>query len=134
LLEAAAVREGSWAARLVRFTASAGSVLDKVRTRSNPSLGWDPIREALDQQFPCLAIAWSREEPDRIGEVALVDDRRVLGRGAPQADDPAPSAGRALRGAQRGDDPRGWRPTTRARPARTRASAVELLDRALRRW
>jgi hypothetical protein len=54
--------------------------VDKVDTRSNPSLGWN-MKEVLDREHPCLAIAWSREEPDRIGEVILLDGPRVLGRG-----------------------------------------------------
>jgi hypothetical protein len=54
--------------------------VDKLDTRSNPSLGWN-MKEVLDREHPCLAIAWSREEPDRIGEVTLLEDRRCWGAG-----------------------------------------------------
>src|SRR5262245_21907769 len=39
-----------------------------------------------------LALAWSLEEPHRIGEVADVAGPRVLGRGEAQDEDPAPRA------------------------------------------
>ena len=39
-----------------------------------------------------LVLAWSREEPGRAGEVALVDGPRILGRGGPRAEDALPRA------------------------------------------
>jgi len=39
-----------------------------------------------------LVIAWSRDEPDRAGEVALIDGLQLLGRGGPRADDGLPRA------------------------------------------
>jgi MoxR-like ATPase len=39
---------------------------------------------------PALVVAWSREEPHRLGEVAFIDGRSVLGRGGPRVDDGAP--------------------------------------------
>ena len=63
---------------------------DKVRTQSNPGLGWSSVDEVLARPFPCLVIAWSRAEPHRIGEVAILESKRVLGRGPPEAGDPGP--------------------------------------------
>ena len=40
-----------------------------------------------ERSFPALVVAWSREEPDRIGEVVLVDEPMVLGRGGPRPED-----------------------------------------------
>jgi len=37
-----------------------------------------------------LVLAWSREEPGRAGEVALIDGGRILGRGGPRAEDTFP--------------------------------------------
>jgi two-component system nitrogen regulation response regulator GlnG/two-component system response regulator HydG len=34
-----------------------------------------------------LVLAWSREEPGRAGEVALIDGEQILGRGGPRAED-----------------------------------------------
>src|SRR5262249_49023728 len=42
------------------------------------------------RSIPHLIIAWSREEPHRIGEAAPIAQPCVLGRGGPQAQDPAP--------------------------------------------
>src|SRR5689334_10307754 len=39
-----------------------------------------------------LVLAWSREEPGRAGEVALVDGPQILGRGGPRAEDALPRA------------------------------------------
>jgi two-component system nitrogen regulation response regulator GlnG/two-component system response regulator HydG len=40
--------------------------------------------------LPALAIAWSREEPHRIGEIALIDCEQMLGRGGARAEDALP--------------------------------------------
>ena len=45
-------------------------------------------REA--RAVPALVIAWSREEPDRVGEVALLGGIQLFGRGGPRADDVLP--------------------------------------------
>lgn len=42
--------------------------------------------------MPHLVLAWSRDEPDRIGETVPVERRVCLGRGDRLADDPAPRA------------------------------------------
>ncbi len=52
-------------------------------------LPWEEGRGVPGPQTS-LAILWSLEEPDRIGETAVVQGERILGRGDPQADDPAP--------------------------------------------
>jgi len=40
-----------------------------------------------DVSVPALVVAWSREEPHRVGEVAFVDAEQVLGRGGGRAED-----------------------------------------------
>ncbi|WP_437730060.1 sigma 54-interacting transcriptional regulator [Sorangium sp. So ce1335] len=61
-------------------------------TLTEPSALW--CRNDLEPERPPelfhLVIAWSREEPSRVGEAALVEGRCVLGRGGPQAQDGAP--------------------------------------------
>jgi two-component system nitrogen regulation response regulator GlnG/two-component system response regulator HydG len=47
--------------------------------------GHRDLREAL-----ALVIAWSREQPGRTGEVALIDGEQILGRGGGRAEDGAP--------------------------------------------
>jgi DNA-binding NtrC family response regulator len=44
------------------------------------------------REVPALVLAWSREEPGRVGEVALVDGEQILGRGGPRAEDGLPRA------------------------------------------
>src|SRR5512140_2715707 len=39
-----------------------------------------------------LVLAWSREEPGRIGEVALIDGAQILGRGGSRPEDTLPRA------------------------------------------
>jgi two-component system nitrogen regulation response regulator GlnG/two-component system response regulator HydG len=46
-----------------------------------------PALEAL-----ALIVAWSREEPHRIGEVAIVDCEQILGRGGARPEDDVPRA------------------------------------------
>ncbi|APR81298.1 Nitrogen regulation protein NtrC [Minicystis rosea] len=55
--------------------------------RSASTSGIDANREVL-----ALVLAWSRKEPDRIGEVVLVDAEQILGRGSARPDDAAPRA------------------------------------------
>ncbi|MCC6553748.1 MAG: sigma-54-dependent Fis family transcriptional regulator, partial [Polyangiaceae bacterium] len=50
----------------------------------------NPIDEVLARPFPCVVIAWSRAEPHRLGEAAILESKRVLGRGPPAAGDPGP--------------------------------------------
>jgi hypothetical protein len=37
-----------------------------------------------------LVLAWSREEPERAGEIALIDGEQILGRGGARAEDALP--------------------------------------------
>jgi len=54
-------------------------------------LPWErPTAASLAQ--PHIVLAWSLDEPDRVGECIAVDGPRALGRGAALADDPAPRA------------------------------------------
>jgi two-component system nitrogen regulation response regulator GlnG/two-component system response regulator HydG len=45
-----------------------------------------------EREVMALVLAWSREEPARAGEVALVDGEQVLGRGGARDDDRVPRA------------------------------------------
>ena len=51
-----------------------------------------PQRTAKTRDVPCLVIAWSLSEPERVGEVVHFGDTkpRLLGRGEPLSNDPAP--------------------------------------------
>lgn len=59
-------------------------------TLTEPSLLWDRNDQEPPPELFHLVIAWSREEPGRVGEAALVEGRCVLGRGGPQSQDGAP--------------------------------------------
>ncbi|HRI65170.1 MAG TPA: sigma 54-interacting transcriptional regulator [Polyangium sp.] len=59
-------------------------------TLTNDELDWKQMSSGHVPELLHLVIAWSREEPDRIGESAPISGRCVLGRGGPLADDPLP--------------------------------------------
>ncbi|MGK3992824.1 sigma 54-interacting transcriptional regulator [Sorangium sp. So ce1024] len=59
-------------------------------TLTEPSLLWDRNDQEPPPELFHLVIAWSREEPSRVGEAALVEGRCVLGRGGQQSQDGAP--------------------------------------------
>jgi two-component system nitrogen regulation response regulator GlnG/two-component system response regulator HydG len=61
-------------------------------TATQPDMGlpWGRSDVASDGEELHLVIAWSLEEPDRIGEAAALPGPRVLGRGGAQASDGAP--------------------------------------------
>jgi DNA-binding NtrC family response regulator len=42
------------------------------------------------REVPALVLAWSKEQPGRVGEVALVGGEQILGRGGPRAEDGLP--------------------------------------------
>jgi two-component system nitrogen regulation response regulator GlnG/two-component system response regulator HydG len=44
------------------------------------------------REVPALVLAWSREQPGRAGEVALIDGAQILGRGGPRPEDGLPRA------------------------------------------
>jgi DNA-binding NtrC family response regulator len=55
----------------------------------------EQVRGLMHQEPPevlALVLAWSREEPGRVGEVALIDGARILGRGGSRAEDDLPRA------------------------------------------
>jgi two-component system nitrogen regulation response regulator GlnG/two-component system response regulator HydG len=60
------------------------------RTRSDLSQEWGDALPRPTPELPHLVIAWSREEPHRIGEAATIEGRCILGRGTPEPDDPEP--------------------------------------------
>ena len=49
-----------------------------------------PARRRDEAPVLALAIAWSREEPHRVGEIAFIDAERILGRGGARPDDELP--------------------------------------------
>ncbi len=59
-------------------------------TLSEMALPWELPGDDPDRQALHVVIAWSLDEPDRVGEVAIVDAPCVLGRGTAQPGDPAP--------------------------------------------
>jgi transcriptional regulator with AAA-type ATPase domain len=59
------------------------------RTVPEQDLPWEK-RSRTERDLVALAIAWSLEEPTRVGEVALVHRESLLGRGAESADDASP--------------------------------------------
>jgi DNA-binding NtrC family response regulator len=54
------------------------------------ALPWDRSRRAPSPRVPHLVLAWSLDEPDRLGEVVPIQARTSIGRGGPLDDDPAP--------------------------------------------
>jgi hypothetical protein len=63
---------------------------ESAQTLGSVSLGWDVQQGELQPEMLHLVIAWSREEPHRIGEAAPVDRQSLLGRGGHRPEDPAP--------------------------------------------
>jgi len=62
-------------------------------TQPEISLPWRRRGESDSTQALHLVVAWSLDEPERVGEAGAVEERRVFGRGEKQADDPAPRLG-----------------------------------------
>ncbi|HEY5951456.1 MAG TPA: sigma 54-interacting transcriptional regulator [Kofleriaceae bacterium] len=54
------------------------------------TLPWERGRRAAPPRVPHLVLAWSLDEPDRLGEVLPIERATSIGRGGPLADDPAP--------------------------------------------
>jgi DNA-binding NtrC family response regulator len=52
-----------------------------------PGLSWP--RQRSNREGLALVLAWSREQPDRTGEVALIDGEQILGRGGARPEDVA---------------------------------------------
>ncbi len=55
-------------------------------------LPWERQRRPGTRRVPHLVLAWSLDEPDRLGEVLPIGGRTSIGRGGALADDPAPRA------------------------------------------
>ena len=64
--------------------------VDDDATKSTPILDWAVSREPCEREALHLVIAWSRDEPHRVGEVAPIAARCVLGRGGPPDGDSSP--------------------------------------------
>jgi two-component system nitrogen regulation response regulator GlnG/two-component system response regulator HydG len=59
-------------------------------TLDDEALPWVGVGARAAQPETRLVILWSLDEPDRVGESAVVTGKRVLGRGDTAAGDPAP--------------------------------------------
>lgn len=59
-------------------------------TSPDLALPWTRARQGSDRSVVCLALVWSLDEPDRVGEVIPVASSCCVGRGEALADDPAP--------------------------------------------
>ncbi len=61
-------------------------------TASVASVG--AVGAARDRLLPALVVAWSASQPERIGEVVVLEpgEERLIGRGPARADDPCPRA------------------------------------------
>ncbi|HSD88480.1 MAG TPA: sigma 54-interacting transcriptional regulator [Kofleriaceae bacterium] len=57
------------------------------------ALPWERARRPPARRLPHLVLAWSFDEPDRLGEVVPIAVQTSIGRGGPLADDPAPRTG-----------------------------------------
>jgi DNA-binding NtrC family response regulator len=62
---------------------------ESAQTLATVSLGWGVEQGELQPEVLHLVIAWSRDEPHRLGEAAPVGQPSVLGRGDHRPEDPA---------------------------------------------
>jgi DNA-binding NtrC family response regulator len=67
-------------------------VSDRVSTVSERELPWDRAVARAPTRHLHLVLAWSLDEPERLGESIAVTGPLCVGRGEPLADDPAPRA------------------------------------------
>lgn len=81
--------------------------METASTLTGDSRPWGSRGDEHPPELVHLVIAWSREEPDRIGEAAPIEVERVLGRGGPQPRDRSP---RVVFCRQRPDASRQMRP------------------------
>ena len=56
-------------------------------TASEMSLPWERPRKVSEARALHLVLAWSLDEPDRLGEAIPIGDAVCVGRGGPLADD-----------------------------------------------
>jgi DNA-binding NtrC family response regulator len=61
-------------------------------TAPDRELPWERTKPRVSERFPHLVLAWSLDEPDRLGEAIPVTRPVCVGRGEQLADDPAPRA------------------------------------------
>ena len=54
------------------------------------ALPWERSRRPVARRVPHLVLAWSLDEPDRLGEVVPIVQPTSIGRGGPLDDDPLP--------------------------------------------
>ena len=54
------------------------------------ALPWERVRRSRAPRVPHLVLAWSLDEPERVGEVLPIPRPTAIGRGGPLADDPFP--------------------------------------------
>src|SRR5688572_10264032 len=59
-------------------------------TSPDSELPWDKPKAREVERFPHLVLAWSLDEPERVGEAIPVTRPACLGRGEALSDDPAP--------------------------------------------
>jgi transcriptional regulator with AAA-type ATPase domain len=59
-------------------------------TETSDTLRWGRADTEAEQELLHLVIAWSRDEPHRVGEAAPIEGPCILGRGWPGTQDPAP--------------------------------------------
>jgi two-component system nitrogen regulation response regulator GlnG/two-component system response regulator HydG len=62
----------------------------QTHTLTEVDLPWDRARRAGDGDVLHLVVAWSLDEPDRVGEVAAMTEEMILGRGGAQPEDALP--------------------------------------------
>ena len=59
-------------------------------TNAELELPWNKVRSRVPRRYPHLVLAWSLDEPERIGEALPIERATSIGRGGPLDDDPAP--------------------------------------------
>ncbi|HEU0029769.1 MAG TPA: sigma 54-interacting transcriptional regulator [Kofleriaceae bacterium] len=59
---------------------------------STDALPWERKKRPASRRVPHLVLAWSLDEPERLGEVIPIERPTSIGRGGPLDDDPAPRA------------------------------------------
>ncbi len=67
-------------------------IIGPVQRATSPDLAlpWARTRSGNDRSVVCLALVWSLDEPERVGEILPVGETCCVGRGESLADDPAP--------------------------------------------
>jgi MoxR-like ATPase len=101
-----------------------GRFVDASEHTGEFELPWQKARSRAPRRIPHLVLAWSLDEPDRVGEAIVIPSTRLVGRGSPLNDDPAPRADlQRLRPDERGEA----RPLLNARISRQQL-VVEPVD------